>query len=65
MISQYKRVENIKRDVNIRRYNKQVFQRKLRLASYVSAPILRKGFHNHISDGRFQELLVKFGGSSL
>lgn len=48
LIAPYQRVANIKQDVNTRRYNKLVFKRKLRLASFVSAPILRKGFHNRI-----------------
>lgn len=44
MISQYKAVESIKRDVNVRRYNNIVIKRKLREAKFVSAPILRKAF---------------------
>jgi hypothetical protein len=47
MIGQYKRIETIKRDVNTRRYNHIVLRRKLRLASFVDAPILRKGFHSN------------------
>jgi len=46
-VSQYKRIEAIKRDVNTKRFNKIVLKRKLRLASFVDAPILRKGFHNN------------------
>jgi hypothetical protein len=46
-VSQYKRIETIKRDVNTKRFNKIVLKRKLRLASFVDAPILRKGFHNN------------------
>jgi hypothetical protein len=42
LIAPYERVANIKQDVNIRRYNKIVFKRKLRLASFVAAPILRR-----------------------
>lgn len=37
----------LKQRVNVRDYNKQVRKRKLRLASYVSAPRLIKGYHNH------------------
>lgn len=47
LISQYHKVSGIKRDVNTRRYNKIVLRRKLRLASFVSAPRLIKGFHNN------------------
>jgi len=42
LIAPYQRVANIKQDVNTRRYNKIVIHRKLRLASFVSAPILRR-----------------------
>jgi hypothetical protein len=41
LIAPYQRVANIKQDVNVRRYNKIIIQRKLRLASFVAAPILR------------------------
>ncbi len=47
LISQYQTVSKIKRRVNTRNYNSIVLKRKLRLASFVSAPILRKGFHNN------------------
>jgi hypothetical protein len=51
-------IENVSRDprlrgmhssqsVNVRRYNTIVNRRRLRLASYVPAPRLVKGFHNN------------------
>lgn len=51
-------IENVSRDprlrgmhsaqsVNVRRYNTIVNHRKLRLASYIAAPRLVKGFHNN------------------
>lgn len=51
-------IENVSRDprlrgmhasqsVNVRAYNTMVNRRKLRLASYVNAPRLVKGFHNN------------------
>lgn len=44
MVSQYKQVANIKREVNVRRYNKLVFKRKLRLASYIPfVRLVKKG----------------------
>ena len=47
LIGQYKRVEmNSKQTVNVRRYNRVILKRKLRLASFVSAVRLVKGFHN-------------------
>lgn len=42
LIAPYERVANIKQTVSIRKYNKIVFRRKLRLASFVAAPILRR-----------------------
>ena len=42
LIAPYSQVASIKRDVNVRDYNKQVIARKLRIAKFVSAPILRK-----------------------
>lgn len=36
-----------KQNVNVRDYNKQVIQRKIRLASYIPAPRLIKGFRNN------------------
>lgn len=47
MISQYSRIAATKQDVNVRRFNKIERARKLRLASFVNAPKLIKGFHNH------------------
>jgi hypothetical protein len=47
MTSDYARLRSIKWDVNTRRYNGIVLKRKLRLASFVSAVRLKKGFHNH------------------
>jgi len=42
LIAPYQRVANIKQGVSIRKYNKIVIARKMRLASFVSAPILRR-----------------------
>jgi hypothetical protein len=47
MISQYGRIAATKQDVNVRRVNKITLARKLRLASFVSAPRLIKGYHNN------------------
>jgi len=47
VVSRYKDVEVIKRDVNVRRYNRIQLARKLREVSYVSAPRLIKGYHNN------------------
>ena len=42
LIGQYKRLEITKREVNARRYNKQVRMQKIRLASFVPFPRLVK-----------------------
>ncbi len=48
LTSSYARLAITKNEVNVRRANKILLKRKLRLASYVAAPILRNGFHNRI-----------------
>jgi hypothetical protein len=47
LIGQYTNLAKTKREVNVRRFNKIVFRRKLRLASFVPAVRLIKGFHNN------------------
>ena len=48
LVAPYRTVEIAsKRTVNVRRYNKMILARKIRLASFVDAPIFRKGFHSH------------------
>jgi len=47
LIGQYTNLAIVKREVNTRRYNKIVFRRKLRLASFVPAVRLVKGYHNN------------------
>lgn len=46
VVSRYKVLEIVKRDVNVRRFNKIQTHRKLREASYIGYPRLVKGFHN-------------------
>lgn len=47
LISQYANLAKVKRDVNARRFNKIQLMRKIRLASFVPAVRLVKGFHNN------------------
>ena len=46
LTSPYQRLMGTKKTVNIRRFNKLAFSRKIRLASFVPAVRLVKGFHN-------------------
>lgn len=47
MISQYQTLAMAKREVNVRRFNKIERARRLRLASFIAAPRLVKGYHNN------------------
>ena len=47
MTSKIHQIQPQKQNVNVRRHNEIQLQRKLRLASYVPAPRLIKGFRNH------------------
>jgi len=47
LISQYARLAATKQTVNARRYNSIDLKRRLRLASFISAPRLKKGYHNN------------------
>lgn len=49
LISPYARLQITKKEVNTRRFNRIELERRLRLASFVPAVRLVKGFHNHAS----------------
>ena len=46
LISQYARLAAVKHTVNTRQFNRINRKRRLRLASFISAVRLVKGFHN-------------------